>query len=84
MFEAAEKAGSDAVQNAFENCFEEAKNDYRQLTDLSLFLDSKIDEHKDVNTDLEKVYAMAWAEVDSYSCDNLKGAELKYYLRSTD
>lgn len=84
-FEKAEHDGINSVNNAFTDIFNECKGNYLKLTELAIILNCKMNEHNaNGNGELAKIYALLWTEVDVYACDNLHGAESKYYLRTTD
>lgn len=84
-FTKVEHDGINAVNNAFNNIFNECKGNYMKLTELAIVLNEKMNEHgANENNELAKMYALLWTETDVYACENLKGAESKYYLRTTD
>lgn len=83
-FSVAEELGSEAIKSVFNNVFNKYKHDYKYLTELVMVLNWKMYEYCESNCSLGKVYGDLWAIADTYACDNLKGAELKYFLRTTD
>lgn len=83
-FSVADRLGSAAIKDTFNNAFDKWKHDYKYLTELVMVLNWKIWEHYEKNEFFAEIYSDLWAIADSYACDNLKGAELKYFLRTTD
>ena len=83
-FSVADRFGSAAIKDTFNHAFDKWKHDYKYLTELVMVLNWKIWEHYDKDEFIAKIYSDLWAIADSYACKNLKGAELKYFLRTTD
>lgn len=83
-FNVADRLGSAAIRDTFNHAFDKWKHDYKYLTELAMVLNWKMCEHYENNELFTEIYGNLWAIVDSYACENLKGAELKYYLRTTD
>lgn len=82
-FSVADELGSESIKSVFDNVFNKCKYDYKYLTELVMVLNWKMYEHRD-GCLLGKVYADLYAIADTYACENLNGAELKYFLRTTD
>lgn len=83
-FSVADRLGSAAIKDTFNNAFDKWKHDYKYLTELVMVLNWKMCEHYEKNKSIAKIYSNLWAIADGYACENLKGAELKYFLRTTD
>lgn len=82
-FSVAEELGVESIKSVFDNVFNKCKHDYKYLTELVMVLSWKMYEHRSGNL-FGKVYSDLWSFADTYACDNLHGAELKYFLRTTD
>jgi len=85
-FTIADKFGINAVADTYYRAFNEWKNDYKYMTELSLVLNHKIwryyeNEHTRA---LAQTYDSLWKQLDTYLNDNLKEDELDYYYRITD
>ena len=80
----AERFGVNAVKETFERAFENWKNDIVYVTELSMATNWKIWEHYEKNEKLARVYNELWERIDSWCMENLKGEDMKYYLRTTD
>lgn len=83
-FSIADKFGEEAVKDTYNRAFKEWKNNYVYLTELAMVLNHKIWQHYESNDALASIYDNLWRQVDSYACENLKGAEMDYYLSTTD
>ena len=83
-FSIADMFGKSAINDTFKRAFREWKNDYIYLTELVMVLNWKIGEHYRHNEEYAKLYNSLWEEADMYATENLKGEELKYFLRTTD
>lgn len=84
-FSIADKFGDDAIKDTFERAFNEWKGDYRYLTDLVIVLNQKIWEWYEAgNEPRARIYNDMWIKAQNYADENLKGKELRYYLRTTD
>ena len=84
-FTIADKFGKDAILDTYNRAFKEWKTDYVYLTELVMVLNWKIfDYYEKGNTEYAKVYNDLWAKTDKYALDNLKGAELDYFIETTD
>lgn len=83
-FSIADRFGLDAVQDTYNRAFTEWKTDHIYLTELVLVLNWKIWQHYGKNDELARLYNDLWEAADAYACDNLTGAELEYFYRTTD
>lgn len=84
-FSIADRFGEKAVRDTYKRAFKEWKHDYIYLTELVLVLNWKIWEHYDKgNEKLSRVYDELWRTAQDYGYDNLKGEELKYFIRTLD
>ena len=82
-FTIADAIGVDAVEDTFNRSFAVSKNNYKYLTELVLVLNHKIWQHENIEV-LCNLYNSLWSIADSYALDNLKGEEIKYFLRILD
>lgn len=83
-FSIADKFGIEAIQDTYNRAFEEWKNNYIYLTELSMVLNWKIWRWFEFNEDYARLYDKLWKEVDTYCVEHLNGAELEYYFETTD
>lgn len=82
-FSIADKFGTKGIQETFDKVFEEFKNNYKYFTELVMVMSWKSFEHQD-NYEYCKLYSDLYHKSDEYAFKNLKGEELKYYIRTTD
>ena len=83
-FSIADHFGASAVQSTYSSAFNGWKDNCQALTELCLALNWKIWEHYEKNEKLARVYNELWERIDSWCMENLKGEDMKYYLRTTD
>lgn len=83
-FTIADAFGEKAVKDTYKRAFKEWKSNIEYLTELVMVLNWKIWQLAPINESLARVYEELWGEADQYCMDNLKGEELKYFLRTTD
>ena len=84
-FTIAEAYGVRGVEDTFNRAFEEWKDNYIYLTELTMVLNWKLwIHHEHGNMELAKVYDRLWKKADLYAVDNLKGKELTYFYNETD
>lgn len=84
-FSIADRFGISAIKDTFNRAFKEWKNDTVYLTELVIVLNLKLwDFYEKGNMTVAKVYNDLWGKADSYAMDNLKGDDLKYFLKKTD
>ena len=82
---AIELGGEKGVEDTFKNSMELAKNDKVYGTELAMVLNWLMFFYYDKG-ELEKsqIFEKYWRKWDSWVCDNWKGEDLAYYLRTTD
>ncbi len=83
-FSIADKFGIDAIKDTFNRAFNEWKNDYKYITELTMALNWKIFEHNENRPSIAEVYNSLWERMDHWCQENLKGEELDYYYTTTD
>ena len=83
-FSIADRFGIPAVKDTYGRAFRDWKNNHIYLTELVMALNWKIWEHYETNDALATVYNDLWEQTRDYAFENLKGAELEYYLTTTD
>ena len=83
-FTIADRFGAAAVRDTFKRAFDEWKGNAVYLTELVMVLNHKIWQHYESRESLARVYDTLWRKADAYACENLKGADLSYYFRTTD
>lgn len=75
----------DAVQDTFNRCFEEFKDDREYGTELAMVLNYKAWEHDSKNNDkLTNLYSRLYYQLRDYIYDHWKEDDLSYYYRITD
>lgn len=84
-FSIADRFGDDAIKDTFERAFNEWKGGlplpYRSCNRF----ESKIWEWYEAgNEPRARIYNDMWIKAQNYADENLKGEELRYYLRTTD
>ena len=83
-FSIADHFGASAVRSTYSSAFNGWKDNCQALAELCLALNWKIWEHYEKNEKLARVYNELWERIDSWCMENLKGEDMKYYLRTTD
>lgn len=84
-FMIAEEFGVKAIEDTYNRAFKEWKGNYKYLTALVIDLNWRMWETDDSgNMAYAEVYDELWRKSDAYALNNLKGDELRYYLRETD
>lgn len=83
-FDIADRFGKEAVLDTFNRAFKEWRYDYRYLTELVMVLNHKTWQWYERDNELSELYCSLFETTDNYAIDNLKGAELKYFLEITD
>ena len=84
-FTIADHFGLDAVRDTYKRASEEWKHDYKMITELVIVLNWKCWAHyEEERTEMSKLYSDLYYELDSWCLDNLKDAELEYYIETTD
>ena len=84
-FDIAEIFGPDGIQDTYKRAFNEWKGNYKYLTELVLILNWKIWQHWEAGDETTaRIYNDLWDKTARYAAENLTGAELDYYYRTTD
>lgn len=84
-FTIADVFGADAVQDTFNRAFNEWKINYIYLTELVMVLNHRCWLHyHQKNMKLSQLYCELFEKSRDYAFDHLKGAELEYYIQTTD
>lgn len=83
-FSIADQFGISAIKDTYSRAFNEWKNDYVYLTELTIVLNIKIFEYYGTNDAYAKLYNDLWEEADAYACENLKDEALDFFYRVTD
>ena len=83
-FSIADEYGLSAIQDTFNRVFEDWKNNYKYITELSLVLNWKIWRWYFVNQEYGELYDKLWRKIDDYCMTSLEGEELDYYCITTD
>ena len=83
-FDIAEKFGADAIRDTYKRAFDEWKGNAKYLTELIMVLNWKIWYWYEQNQEMARLYTEIWEQADEWACNNLKGEDLQYYLRTTD
>jgi len=83
-FSIADAFGTDAVQDTFDRAFNEWKNQYKYLTELTMVLNHKIFFWYEKDDNLAILYDKLWRQADLYACNTLQDEELAYYYKVTD
>lgn len=84
-FSIADHFGADAIKDTFNRAFENWKDDVEFITELTMVLNWKIFEHYEKKHDeYAELYDALWRKCDGWCMENLKGADLRYFLRTTD
>ena len=81
----ADHFGFKAVKDTFDRAFNEWKTNAEYLTELVMVLNWKLWQHYDAGREeFAKLYDQLWRKADNFAVKNLKGAELNYFLETTD
>ena len=84
-FSIADIFGEEAIRDTYRRAFKEWKTDYKYLTELVMVLNWKLwHYYEEGDEEYAVVYDELWKQADEYACENLKGAELTYFLKTTD
>jgi len=85
-FSIAEVFSTVAVRETFSRAFSDWKENHVFLTELVIVLNWKIWQHYQQNgsCELSRLYNELWEKADSFAMNNLKGAELDFFLKVTD
>lgn len=84
-FSIADGFGKNAILDTFNRAFEEWKHNTTYITELAMVVNWKAWEHSDRGNDsYVELYNNLYYTVDDWCMENLKGDDIKYYLRTTD
>jgi hypothetical protein len=85
-FSVAERFGKDEITRVYNEIFNEAKSDYKHLTELVMILNHKTWEHCEhvVNPTFCGLYKELYYATDEYAKSHLTGKWLSYYYDVTD
>lgn len=85
-FSIAEKFGNEEILSVYDKIFNEAKEDYELLTELSMILNHKCWEYSEYVDDpgLCTLYSDLYYSTRNYALEHLVGEELSYFLDITD
>jgi len=83
-FGVADAFGNSAIQDTFDRAFKGLQYDHKMITELSLVLNWKCWQWYKNDKTRAELYDKLWRETDKWCLDNLKGAELSYYIKTTD
>ena len=83
-FSIADAFGTDAIKDTYNRAFKEWKNNYIYLTELVMVMSWKSFEHSETDVKKAILYSELYEQADAYAMNNLKGDELKYYIKTTD
>lgn len=83
-FSLAEPFGISAVIDTFNRAFKEWKNNVEYFTELVMVLNWKVWEHHEENRALAMTYQGMWEKLANWAFENLKGEDLKYFIRTLD
>lgn len=83
-FSIADKFGEKAIKDTYNRGFKAWKEDVEYITELCMVLNWKVWEHYKTNAVYANLYNSLWGKLNTWCLENLKGDELKYFLRTTD
>ena len=84
-FSIADHYGKKAIGDTFNRAFDEWQHNTEYVTELAMVLNWKSWEHYDKgNEEYTYLYSELFHLVDDWCLENLKGDDVKYYLRTTD
>ena len=85
-FSITEKIGLDEVGAEFKTIFNDAKGDYKRLTELVMVLNHKSWQQHENTSDpmLCRLYARLFKKAYNYAIKHLEGDALRYFLDVTD
>lgn len=73
------------ISEKYKELFEDAKNDYKKLTELVIVLNTLCWKyHNTGHHKLSQLYAELYHETHDFACKTLKGKEFEYYYNITD
>lgn len=84
-FSIAEMFGAEAIEDTYKRAFREWKTNTEYITELVMVLNWKMWRHAEAGNDsIGRLYQRLWGSADTWCLNHLKGADLSYYLRTTD
>jgi len=85
-FSIAEEHGKPEIRAVYKEIFNEAKDDYKLLTELVMVLNHKAWQHCESldNTKFCKIYTELYNTANEYAHSHLKGEEMDYFFDVTD
>lgn len=83
-FTIADAFGIEAIKDTYKNAFTSWKNNYEYVTELALVMNWKIFSYYEKDDEKSDLYIKLWQQTDEWCMNNLKGAELQYYIKWTD
>jgi len=83
-FTIAEHFGTKAIEETYEDAFDNWKHNIEYLTELVMTLNWKIWYFYEKDVVVAKLYDRLWREADEWCMENLKGDDMDYFLRTTD
>lgn len=83
-FTVADAFGKDAVNETFDRCFKEWKDNVVYATELVITMSIKSCYWYEKNDELSMLYSELYHKIDGYNMDHLKGKDMEFYLNTTD
>ena len=83
-FSIADKFGAGAIEDTFNRSFRMWQNNCQYITELAMVLNWKIWRWYEVNDEYTRLYDRLWRQLDEWCVENLKGADLEYYYKTSD
>ena len=83
-FSIADAFGIPSIKDTYKRAFKAWKNDTEYVTELVMVLNWKSWQWIERDADVSQVYVNLFYEARNWCFDNLKGEDLKYFLRTTD
>lgn len=87
-FSIANPYGLNAIKDTWQRAFNEWKDNYIYLSELSIVLNVMMwkhyDEHLEVQSEICELYKNLYIQTDEYASNNLKGEELDFYIKLLD
>jgi hypothetical protein len=84
-FTIADRFGESWIKDTYRRCFKYWRDDLKYVTELVLVLNWKLWYwYEKWNMKYAQLYEDLWEELHDWCCSNLKGEELKYYLKTVD
>ena len=83
-FSIADAFGVSAIKDTYKRAFKAWKSNTEYVTELVMVLNWKCWQYAQKNPTYSKLYADLFYEAQAWCYDNLKGDDLKYFIRTTD